>query len=230
MTNLENKPTPAPKKFVTFSEQDSRAIEAAYQKLVDDHHDTRNTDRRGDKSKSRSSRPNTSLNAPEQDEQSGIKVPVHEDFLFDVDVENRELAPVYWLGPIFEVKRGSWFYEDGRACEENLAFQLEEGYLKVKPFRYPKAPEKPSSRPAPLKPGENPRSLANSGAFGRNRAGSGEVTPRASAENLKQQAQEDTPSSPKDAPLHQPQTHRLFGAHMNSIVTYQDSTVAVRTC
>jgi hypothetical protein len=30
------------------------------------------------------------------------KVPVNEDFLFDVDVMERELYPVYWLGPVYE--------------------------------------------------------------------------------------------------------------------------------
>ena len=30
------------------------------------------------------------------------KVPVNEDFLFDVDILERELAPVYWLGPVYE--------------------------------------------------------------------------------------------------------------------------------
>jgi len=30
------------------------------------------------------------------------KVPVNEDFLFDVDIMERELLPVYWLGPIYE--------------------------------------------------------------------------------------------------------------------------------
>jgi hypothetical protein len=29
-------------------------------------------------------------------------VPVNEDFLFDVDIEQRELKPVYWLGHIYE--------------------------------------------------------------------------------------------------------------------------------
>jgi len=116
-----------------------------------------------------------------------------------------------------------------RPCDENLAFQLEEGYLKAKPFRYPQAAEKPSSRPSSLKPGDDPRSLANSGAFGRNRSeSSGQVTPKSSAENLKQPARDDKLNSPKDSPSHQPQTHRLFGTYMNSVVTYQDSTVAVR--
>jgi hypothetical protein len=179
---------------------------------------------------------NTSINEAGQDEQAGgkVRVPVHEDFLFDVDVEQRELSPVFWLGPIYEVRRGSWFYQEGstlRPADENLGAQLEEGYLKVKPFRYPKAPEKSSSRPTSIKLGEDPKSLALSGAFGRNPTGSGEVTPKGSMEDLKianQQALDDASNIWKDAPAstHQPQTYRLFGAYMNSTVTYENSSVA----
>lgn len=162
---------------------------------------------------------------------------MHEDFLFDVDIENRELAPAYWLGPIYEVRRGSWFYQEGatlRLCDENLAAQLEEGYLKVKPFRYPnpKVLERSTSRsrPTSMKPGDAPNSLAQSGAFSRQRAGSGEVTPKGSIENLKkaadQASQNETTKEPQSPVPHQPQTYRLFGTYMNSIVTYQDSTVA----
>lgn len=38
-------------------------------------------------------------------------MPVNEDYLFDVDIEKRELGPVYWEGPVYEVKRGTWFYQ-----------------------------------------------------------------------------------------------------------------------
>jgi hypothetical protein len=113
-----------------------------------------------------------------------------------------------------------------------LAAQLEEGYLKVKPFRYPKAVEKSSSRPTSIKPGDDPKSLAISGAFNRNRSGSSEVTPKASLENLRianRQALDDAANNLKSSPApspHQPQTYRLFGTWMNSIVTYQDSSVA----
>jgi hypothetical protein len=236
----DTKPQPPPKKFVTFSEHDSKAIETAYQKLADEYDDPSKEQLRGEDdigmSRSASSagrKNNTSMNEAGLDESAGgkIRVPVHEDFLFDVDIERRELSPVYWLGPIYEVRRGSWFYQEGstlRPCDENLAAQLEEGYLKVKPFRYPKAPEKPLP-----KSGNDPKSLALSGAFGsRNRAGSGEVTPKASLENLRaanQKSLDDATTALKDAPApapHQPQTHRLFGTYMNSIVTYQDSTVA----
>jgi hypothetical protein len=82
-----------------------------------------------------------------------------------------------------------------------------------------------------MKPGEDPKSLAISGAFSRNRSGSGEVTPKASLENLRaanQQALGDDTNVLKEIPVpqHQPQTHRLFGTYMNSIVTYENSSVA----
>lgn len=41
--------------------------------------------------------------------QRTTKVPVNEDYLFDVDIEARELAPAYWHGPVYDVKRGTWF-------------------------------------------------------------------------------------------------------------------------
>lgn len=218
----DSKPAPAPKKFVTFSDHDSRAIETAFQKISGGN-DAQGKETQPEDNSDIGVRPLNAGNkqaneAGEEERPSGkTKVPVQEDYLFDVDIERRELLPVYWLGPIYEVRRGSWFYQEGstlRPCDENLATQLEQGYLRVKPFRYPKAPEK------------QPKSLGVGGS--RSRAGSVEVTPKASVENLKaanQQALEDTANGPTSAP-HQPQTHRLFGTYMNSIVTYQDSTVA----
>ena len=109
---------------------------------------------------------------------------------------------MYWLGPVYDVRRGSWFYQEGstlRPCEENLAAQLEEGYLKIKPWRYP------------------PRKT---------------VTPKPSSENLKDGAtQPDGQGSSKATTAtvphqHQPQTYRLFGTYMNSVATYQDANTA----
>jgi hypothetical protein len=73
------------------------------------HDDSRSgTSLPGDSSKLR----NTTLNQPGDDTEGGrVKVPVNEDYLFDVDIERRELAPVYWLGPVYDVKRGIWFYQ-----------------------------------------------------------------------------------------------------------------------
>lgn len=161
-----------------------------------------------------------------QEEHQGVRVPVHEDFLFDVDIERRELSPVYWLGPIFQVTRGTWFYDDGKPCDENLSSQLEQGYLKIKPFRYPPPPTK--QRPSSIKPGEEPKSLAMSGAFSRDRSGSGDSSPRGSMDGIRSPTGHDFEDSSKDSssPQQPQKTYRLFGTYMNSVVTYQDSTVA----
>ncbi|KAI0881795.1 DDHD domain-containing protein [Annulohypoxylon maeteangense] len=211
------KQTP-PKKFVAFSKNDSRSIENAYQKLLEEAEDERDRSLGNGSIRSRSRRrravsseekANTAADKDDDNPRSSIRVPVNEDFLFDVDIEERELAPVYWLGPIYEIRRGSWFYQEGstlRPCEENLAAQLEEGYLKIKPWTYP-----------------SPRLRSNSGMH--------DVTPKASSENLKATAKSQTDNSLKPQPAqpatpHQPQTYRLFGTYMNSIATYQDSNTA----
>jgi hypothetical protein len=117
------RPVTVPKKFVHFAHHDSRAVESKYQKLLEGFEDCL---RRG-----------VSTEKP-----IDVKVPVEEDPLFDVDVAKREMAPAYWLGPVYEgesgilhkltvsggteisevwlnsiltqtVRRGSWFYPDG---------------------------------------------------------------------------------------------------------------------
>ena len=118
-----SKPLPPPKKFVPFSVKDSQTIEIAFQNIATVE---------GGKGENK---PNNVTGVP----QEITKVPVNEDYLFDVDVERRELSPAYWIGPIYDVRRGTWFVQDGstiKPCEENLATQLEEGYLKVKPWRF----------------------------------------------------------------------------------------------
>lgn len=215
---MDNAAKPAaPKKFVAFSKNDSKSIESAYQKLLE-----RVEDERGKASVNRHARsgslrlretpmespPNTTIDEGKSGRPDAVRVPVNEDFLFDVDIEQRELAPVYWLGPVYEVRRGSWFYQEGttlRPCEENLAAQLEEGYLKTKPWTYPEV-----------------RARSNSGK---------DITPKASAENLKGAAKLQPgstlkPAVAQPAEQHQPQTYRLFGTYMNSIATYENSTTA----
>ncbi|KAL2842965.1 DDHD domain-containing protein [Aspergillus pseudoustus] len=132
------KPLPQPRKFVPFTSKDSQTVEHAFQELCNTEtereqaHYTRPVDR--------------ALNDP-------VKVPVNEDYLFDVNINQRELGPSYWVGPIYEVRRGTWFFQEGstvKPCEENLATQLEEGYLKVKPWR-PESANHPLVQPlAPL--------------------------------------------------------------------------------
>ena len=226
------RPLPAPKKYVAFSDSDSRSVETAFQKMVEDEHEKRRerspTGDIGDANsrqeeavytkggaggdlgdtsirKTHGSRGNTSINEATNSEKGGsVKVPVNEDFLFDVDIEARELAPTYWLGPIYDVRRGSWFYQEGstlRPCDENLAIQLEEGYIKVKPWLNAmlQAASLPKSRPVSMNPGDIEKSPG-------------------------------TPEKPKEEPSipvkFELQTQRLFGAYMNSVVTYQDGTTA----
>lgn len=179
------KPPPVPKKLVPFSLSDSQAIEKAYQSL--DTLDRSQTD---------------------SSETTSTKVPVNEDFLFDVHIEKRELEPAYWLGPVYEVRRGSWFFADGsslRPCDENLANQLEEGYLKVAPWRRiglisPRSTSQPRSRPT-------------SALF----------------DGASDQPPSKSPPSQDDSQTPGSNTYRLFGSHMNTTVTYQDATVAYLT-
>ncbi|CAP91618.1 Pc13g05490 [Penicillium rubens Wisconsin 54-1255] len=115
----DQKPLPSPKKFIPFPGKDSQSIETTFQKLSDIE-DARQQ------------------NQPKDSEPVLTQVPVNEDFLFNVDVEQRELSPTYWIGPVYEVRRGTWFIQDGsslKPCEENLATQLEEGYIKLCPWR-----------------------------------------------------------------------------------------------
>ncbi|KAB8232358.1 DDHD domain-containing protein [Aspergillus alliaceus] len=168
-----SKAFPPPKKFIPFSPKDSLAIETAFQHISDVE------DGKG------GNQPNETIG----DTPEVTKIPVNEDYLFDVDVESRELSPAYWIGPVYEVRRGTWFVQDGSAikpCEENLATQLEEGYLKVRPWRFEEVQEPSTSRSRP--------------------------------ENSGQMAY---------VPANGAHSYRLFGAYMNSLVTYQDSSTAL---
>ncbi|KAG1436903.1 hypothetical protein G6F56_013355 [Rhizopus delemar] len=77
-----------------------------------------------------SQRDSVALEKAYQNNDVRAKVPVNEDYLFEVDVSQRTISPVYWEGPTFEVRRATWFMQsDGWApCEENLAEQIELGY------------------------------------------------------------------------------------------------------
>lgn len=114
---------PQPKKWNPFSPGDSRAIEATFQKICDE---VEEADRRklhqqgGDPAEPQKEEEQEQWQIKERhvrwerSEPNGVlkaKVPVNEDFLFDVDVEERELAPAYWIGAVYEVRRGTWFYQ-----------------------------------------------------------------------------------------------------------------------
>lgn len=146
------------------------------------------------------------------------RVPVNEDYLFDVDIRQRELAPAYWLGPVYAVQRGTWFYVDGtnvRPCEENLAFQLEEGFVKTRPWI-----------DANLQRSSSQTRKTNAASEDISK-----VQASVAVTDIKKRVVSDA-SATKDASKADPQgpttlpTHRLFGSHMNSVVAYQDETSA----
>ena len=188
-TNDKPNPQPVPKKFVPFSGSDSQAIEDAFQSLGKEDH------------------PPASSNTKAQ----STRIPVNEDYLFDVQIEKRELEPAYWLGPVYEVRRGSWFYQgsyDLIPCDENFANQLEEGYLKVAPWRRMNL----GTSRASSQTRNRPSSMVSD---------NGTATPTPEAATAA-----EAQSSANDANTMGPNTYRLFGAHMNTTVTYQDATVA----
>lgn len=217
----DSKPPQQPKKYVQFSSSDSRAIEAAYQTLLE------KSERSPAKSGSRSSspspkKPENILREAHSDTATGASagklpktttnVPVNEDYLFDVNIEQRELSPVYWIGPVYDVRRGTWFYQEGsslRPCEENLASQLEDGFLKIKPWLYPK--------PKVAQDDKKKETVS---------IPSTAVSGDASISSAKSDVSATSAQAPIPGPLGQPQSHRLFGTHMNSIATYQDSNTA----
>lgn len=209
----EEEALPKPKKYSAFSHRDSKAVEAAFQKLVEREPAqqlSRPSSRHGESppQKSKSSadpglrHEGSSIGLGNFNESDSIRVPVNEDFLFDVDVQRRELGPAYWLGPVYDVRRGSWFYQEGstlRPCDENLSSQLEQGYLKVKPWEQPQ----PQAIDSSSKPASRPVSI--------------------NVDESNKEAKEEKENIPKKFELH---TQRLFGAYMNSVVTYQDNTTA----
>jgi hypothetical protein len=217
---------PKPKKWIPFSTSDSRAIETAFQKTADEA----DAAELG-KGIASPTTPTQSSPAPKT-----TKVPVNEDYLFDVEIETRELAPSYWLGPVYDVKRGTWFTPDGEAVDEGLAMQLEEGYLKFKPWRFGQPDEKratsqPRARPLSLGPSVGDDYRKELAKLNRDSM-SNPVTPKSSYGSLRNEAKEqdgakaEGAAAASSAPADLPRTHRLFGAHMNSTVTYQDETTA----
>ena len=189
----DQKPPPPPKKFIPFSLKDSQAIEATFQGLSDVE------DAQGHNLR------------PELAQQVPTKVPVNEDYLFDVDIEQRELGPAYWIGPVYEVRRGTWFFQDGsglRPCEENLATQLEEGYLKLRPWRTGTS----ETRTSELSTFDEQDYQPN-------------LQELQDPDPAKSHAQAQSGNG-STAPPTDPQQYRLFGAYMNRIVAYQDSSTA----
>lgn len=227
---VEKKPV-APKKYAAFSKTDSKAIEAAFQKLGDEEEAAEMgrkelSEGLGIKDSTPHDKPSTTIkDKPKQD---SVKVPVNEDYLFDVDVEQRELGPAYWLGPVYDVRRGTWFYQEGavqRPCDENLAAQLEEGYLKVKAWRIPKLNATTQKQRSVSQPRARPTSWPADEDEAKSPV-SGALAQKVSDPDLRVEATKKAAEVGDTSPEQPANTYRLFGAHMSSVVTYQDANTA----
>lgn len=111
-----DKPAVVAKKYVPFSSGDSKAIETTYQKLSEkEQAPDRASSIRGNQDSGDVGITGDSLGTKYRrsgnEADKTFHVPVNEDYLFDVDIERRELAPAYWLGPVYDVRRGTWFFQ-----------------------------------------------------------------------------------------------------------------------
>lgn len=124
------KPPKLPSKFVSFGARDSRAIETAFQKLSEEEDavdlQSSSYSRHMEGGDLGSGDLGTmGAGSKKVGVQESIEVPVNEDYLFDVDIRKRELAPVYWLGPAYDIRRGTWFFQ-------GTYYQNFQGYLRTR--------------------------------------------------------------------------------------------------
>lgn len=61
-------------------------------------------------------------------------VEVKEDRLFQVDVKKFCLSPVFWEGPVYEVRRGTWFDKNGVPLRADIADKIESAYSQNQPY------------------------------------------------------------------------------------------------
>nr|KAJ3423000.1 hypothetical protein HK105_004959 [Polyrhizophydium stewartii] len=112
-----------------FSLSDSAAIEEIYQRLLRESQTTAAA--RPSVSPVRSTVREQTPRRPENCIVGG------EDKLYEIDVENKEISPIYWDGATFDIRRGTWFSLQStgyQPCDENLSRQIEDGYRKYTPW------------------------------------------------------------------------------------------------
>lgn len=124
---------------MSFGARDSRAIESAFQKLseeedaVDLKSSSYSRHMEGGDLGSGDLRA-TGADSGKVGVEESLEVPVNEDYLFDVDIKKRELAPVYWLGPAYDIRRGTWFFQGTyyQSCPElSVYIQTKLTYLSL---------------------------------------------------------------------------------------------------
>jgi hypothetical protein len=100
--------TKEPLIWEAFSEIDSQLLEIKYQSLLDN----------------------------KDDEDDVLTLSIGDDGLFGVNVKTFEWGPIYWDGPIYEVRRGIWFEPKGAGgiyipFNHNVTKQIEDGFKKL---------------------------------------------------------------------------------------------------
>lgn len=95
-----------PVQFLPFTKADSKKLEDSYLKFL-------NTDKLKEDSQYRF-------------------INVNEDGLFNVDLLTKIIKPTYWIGPTYEVRRGTWFI-DNSPIPDLLSEQIELKYAKYRP-------------------------------------------------------------------------------------------------
>lgn len=123
-----------------------------------------------------------------------------------------------------------------RPCDENLAAQLEEGYLKLRPWRQEPKPEESEGKAeheaqrSDSQPRQRPRSeILGTDAINAIKASAyGSLSTKTSSSSLREQSTKATADEKMSGSPAEPsaKTLRLFGPHSNSVVTYQDATIA----
>ncbi|GAC77249.1 phosphatidic acid-preferring phospholipase A1 [Moesziomyces antarcticus T-34] len=75
--------------------------------------------------------------APDPDEDpSPSKVAVAQDRLYDADIADFSMSPVFWRGPKLRITRASWFFESSKLtpCSTALAAELESHFQTLRPW------------------------------------------------------------------------------------------------
>lgn len=128
-----------PTKFLPFSDYDTSNLERKYKQFH--------------------------LDKKDQDKVAVVEV--NEDKLFEVDLETLLLSPIYWEGPIYEVRRGTWFTTDGIPLAFPVAKAIEENYQTVKPYNFTEVdhPEDISARDDMIKKFDNFKGMVQSDKF-----------------------------------------------------------------
>lgn len=129
------------KGWESFSVKDSRSLEAAWKKwteqkggnvdlpsLPDSDGKVQAGEVKGSQDEWKSADPDA--------EQVFHKVAVGVDRLYDADISEFAMSPVFWRGPKLRITRASWFFESNNLtpCSSSLAAELEMHFQTVKPW------------------------------------------------------------------------------------------------